>query len=211
METVVSSLQWEICLIYLDDIIIFARDFNTEMLHLRAVFQRLRSAGLRLKAKKCRLFQRSVVFLGHVVSAEGVSTDPDKVAAVRAWPTPQSVTEVRSFLGLASYYRRYIRGYASIAKCLHKLTEKNKKFVWTDECSQAFDQLKQALTEAPILSYPTADGPYILDTDACDVSIGAVLSQQQEGHENVISYASRSFTKPKPRYCVTRKEMLSLV
>ena len=109
------------------------------------VLQRLRSANLKLNPKKCVLFQRKVSFLGHVVSGEGVSTDPSKTEAVSAWPVPSSIGEVRSFLGLTSYYRRFVHGYAKIAKPLHELTENGKEFVWTQECDKAFDALKENL------------------------------------------------------------------
>ena len=211
METVLAGLQWDICLIYIDDIIVYGKTFKESLKNIETVFERLRIAGLKLKAPKCKLFSKSVSFLGHIISDSGIKTDPEKISAVKEWPIPVNVTEVRSFLGLCSYYRRFIPKFADIARPLHRLTEKGQKFVWNSECEQAFGTLKKYLTEAPILAYPDFSKPFILDTDASDTSIGAVLSQVHEGKERVVCYGSRSLTKSERKYCVTRKELLSLV
>ena len=137
----------------------------------------------------------SVIFLGHIVSSDGVSTDQEKVTAVREWPTPTTATQVRAFLGLCSYYRRFVRGFADVAKPLYKLTEKGSQFAWSDECESAFKLLKAKLTSAPVLAYPTSEDPFILDTNASNQGIGAVLSQVHEGQEQVVAYYSRSLMK----------------
>jgi hypothetical protein len=211
MEAVLAGLQWEICLIYLDDIIIAGRTFEDMMVNLEKVFDRLAQAGLKLKAKKCHLFAKQVNFLGHVISEEGVATDPEKTAVIKNWPTPANVTELRSFLGLCSYYRRYVESFAAKAKCLHLLTEKGRPYVWTQECQDAFMLLKDLMTRAPVLGHPDFSKPLILDTDASQNAIGAVLSQMQDGKERVLAYASRALTKAERRYCVTRKELLAVV
>ena len=211
METVLSGLQWDICLIYHDDIIVIAKSFDEMLQNLETVFNRLSSAGLKLKAKKCHIFAEQVEFLGHIISTEGIATDPKKVEIVKEWKEPSNITEVRSFVGLCSYYRRYIKGFASIVKPLNKLTEKKQKFVWTEDCQAAFETLKSKLTQAPILSFPNFDEPFILDTDASNTAIGAVLSQNIEGQEKVVAYASRALTKSERKYCVTRKELLAVV
>ena len=179
MERVISGLPWEVCLLYLDDIIVHAKTFEAELERLRSVFTTLREAGLESRPKKCRLFKKRVVSLGHVVSEEGVSTDPEKIKAVCEWPTPTSASALRSFLGLCSYYRRFVRGFANIAAPLHRLTENGRAFVWTSECDVAFQRLKQVLSQAPVLAYPTSAGAFVLDTDASNTGIGAVLSQKQ--------------------------------
>lgn len=179
MERVLSGLPWEVCLLYLDDIIVYAKTFEAELERLRSVFTRLREAGLKVSPKKCHLFKKRVVFLGHVVSEEGVSTDPEKIKAVCEWPTPTSASALRSFLGLCSYYRRFVRGFANIAAPLHRLTENGRAFVWTSECDVAFQRLKQVLSQAPVLAYPISAGAFVLDTDASNTGIGAVLSQKQ--------------------------------
>ena len=130
MELVLRGLHWEQCMVYLDDIIVFYHDFDQALESLNMVFHRLQSAGPKLKSKKCALFQRSVKFLGHVVSQEGVSCDPDKVSCVKEWKVPECVTEVRSFLGFASYFRQFIPEFTAIAMPLTRLTGKHSRFCW---------------------------------------------------------------------------------
>ncbi len=211
MERTLAGLNWNTCLVYLDDIIVPAPSFDEAITRIRAVFTRLQETGLKLSPKKCHLFKKQVEYLGHVVSEEGVKTDPQKISAVRGWPTPTTVSEVKSFVGMASYYRRYVRGFAEIAKPLHRLGEKQKPFQWTEECEDAFNSLKVALTSAPILAFPTTTDKFILDTDASHFACGAVLSQIQDSEEKVIAYFSKSFSKEQRRYCVTRKELLAIV
>ena len=211
MESVLSGLQFETLLVYLNDIIIPCTTFEQGLQRLEQVFRRLRQAGLKLKAKKCSLFQQEVVYLGHKVSKEGIHTDDAKISAVKEWPTPQNVHEVRSFMGLCSYYRKFIKNFAEIARPLHKLTEKNVKFVWSDNCTQAFQKLKECLICAPVLAYPSLDHTFILDTDASNDSIGAVLSQVIDGQERVIAYGSKALLKAERNYCVTRRELLAAV
>lgn len=211
METVLSGLQWQVCLIYLDDVIVYGKTFE-EMLHnLELVFEKLRAAGLKLKARKCTLFSKQVKYLGDVMSEEGVETDVEKVEAVRKWPEPVNKTQVRSFIGLCSYYRKFIANFAEIARPLHRLTEASVAFKWTNECQVAFDALKAKLTSAPILTHPDFSKPFILDTDASQNAIGAALSQIQNGQERVVAYASKVFSKTERRYCVTRKELFAVV
>ena len=130
VDMALAGLTWEICLAYLDDLIIFSRTFDQHIERLQRVFDRLVQAGLKLKPSKCALFQRRVKFLGSIVSGEGIEPDPEKVQAVAQWPTPQNVTEVRAFVALASYYRRHIKSFAEIARPLHELTKKDVRFYW---------------------------------------------------------------------------------
>jgi len=211
MDLALNCLNFNMCLVYLDDIIVYSSTVEIHMICLRKLFDRLRAVDLKLKPSKCSLLRAEVSFLGHVVSGEGVSTDPGKIVLVRDWPTPGDVKEVRSFLGLASYYRRFVPTFAEIAAPLHALTAKNKLFEWTSDCDRAFVRLKLALISSPILAMPNDADPFLLDTDACDVSIGAILSQIQSGVERVIAYASRSLSKPERNYCVTRRELLAIV
>nr|CAH8829254.1 unnamed protein product [Trichobilharzia regenti] len=215
MQTVLAGLVPKKCLIYLDDIIVFGQSLEDHHANLRAVFQRLRESNLKLQASKCKFLQKSVNFLGHEITPQGVHTDSSKTQAVLNWPTPKSTTDVRSFMGLASYYRRFVQNFASIAAPLHRLTEKGRKFVWTNECQVAFDTLKKRLTSPPVLSFPdtsAGSGPFILDTDASAHAIGAVLSQTtSDGQIRVIAYASRMLDKRETRYSTTRREMLALV
>jgi len=210
MNLALNGLNFNMCLVYLDDIIVYSATVEEHLVRLRKLFDRLRIADLKLKPSKCSLLRAEVNFLGHVVSGVGVATDSSKIELVRDWPKPCDVKEVRSFLGLASYYRRFVPTFAEIAAPLHALTAKNKQFDWTSNCDRAFMRLKSALISSPILAIPNDADP-LLDTDACDVSIGAVLSQVQNGVERVIAYVSRSLSKPERNYCVTRKELLAIV
>lgn len=211
MERVLDGLQWKTALVYLDDVIVFGSTFEQELGRLEEVLQRLRKANLKLSPKKCLLFQHEVPFLGHVVSSGGVRTDPGKVAAVADWPTPSNVAEVRSYLGLCTYYRRFVPNFATLAAPLNRLTKKGASFRWDEACQAAFDSLKAALVEAPVLPYPDPKLPYLLDTDASAEGVGAVLSQVKDGKEHVVAYYSCKFSKPERNYCVTRKELLAVV
>ena len=208
MDAVLAGLKWSTCLVYIDDIVIPGKTFQAHLTHLRTVFERLKGAGLKLKPKKCHLCLQKVKFLGHIVSADGIQTDPQKTEKVSNWPTPTSSKEVQKFLGLASYYRRFVKDFATIAKPWCRLTEKNVVFRWTNEAQTAFVELRRRLVTTPTLAFPDYDFSFILDTDASDVGVGAVLSQRQrDGSERVIAYGSRTLSRPERRYCVTRREL----
>src|SRR6188768_3179422 len=211
MDLTMVGLNYQICLVYLDDIILMSRTVDEHFDRLVMILERIRSAGLKLKPSKCSLLQRKIAFLGHVISDAGITTDPAKIEAVSTWPTPKNVTEVRSFVGLASYYRRFVKDFAAVAAPLHALTGKNVRFHWTPECQVAFDELKQRLVTSPVLPMPKDEGEYRLDTDASNEAIGAVLSQVQDGEERIIAYASRTLSGPEKNYCVTRRELLAVI
>uniref|UniRef100_A0A1B0GHP0 RNA-directed DNA polymerase n=2 Tax=Lutzomyia longipalpis TaxID=7200 RepID=A0A1B0GHP0_LUTLO len=211
MENTLQELIPERCLIYLDDILIPAKSFSQSVENLKLVLARLQQAGLKLNPKKCSLFQRKAHFLGHIVSAEGVSTDPDKIRAVAEWPIPRNKKEVQSFLGICAYYRSYIQGHSHIAKPLNSLTEKATQFHWTEECQRAFERLKECLIAAPILAHPQQSGEFILDCDCSGFAIGCVLSQVQDSRERVIGYYSKSLSRSERNYCATRRELLAVV
>lgn len=211
MELVLAGLIGDACLVYLDDIIIVGRTFDEHLKNLELVLSKIRSANLKLSPKKCSLFKQQVSFLGFVVSQEGVRTDPEKITAVKDWPVPKDKTQVRAFLGLCSYYRRFVKNFSDIAKPLHKLTEEKRHFFWDEECEAAFEELKKRLCNTPILGYPDAENDFIVDTDASDFGIGGVLSQQKGDQEVVIAYFSKSLSKPERNYCVTRRELLAVV
>lgn len=149
--------------------------------------------------------------MGHRLTAEGVSTDEDKVMAVKAWPRPQNLHELRSFLGLCTYYRRFVPNFAQVAASLHELTRKSQPYHWSEAAEKAFQQLKKLLCTAPVLAYPIAGQKFILDTDASSYGIGGVLSQEINGTEKVIGYYSRVLSKPERNYCVTRRELLAVL
>ena len=171
MDCVLAGLQWSSCLVYIDDIIIVGRSFEEQLHHLQQVFDRLKSAGLKIHPSKCHFLQKKVNFLGHIVSTEGVP----QTLPVKEWPTPTQVSKRDT--AVLNYYRRFIKNFATIAKPLHQATEKQAHFKWTEHCAQAFNQLKDNLTSTPILAMPDWTKPFILDTDACETGIGVVLSQ----------------------------------
>lgn len=211
MERVLSGLQWNTAMIYLDDVICIGWSFQKAYHNVIAVLERFRACGLKLHPKKCNFFQKEVKFLGHIVSAAGVHTDPDKISVVRDWPLPHSADHVKSFLGLCTYYRRFVEGFATLAAPLHRLVDKRGKFVWDEEADGAFSRLKRALCTAPVLPFPDPSAPYVLDCDASNHGIGGVLSQVKNGHEYVIAYFSRALSRPERNYCVTRRELLAIV
>ena len=172
---------------------------------------RLILANLKLKPSKCKLLQEKVKFLGSMVSADGIEPDPDKIQAIVDWPQPTNLTELRAFVGLANYYRRHIEGFSNIAKPLSDLTKKNRPFFWGDDQQQAFETLKNRLVNYPVLAPPIEDGKYIVDTDASNFAMGAVLQQEQNGVNRVIAYASKTFDAAQMHYCTTRKELAAVI
>ncbi|KRZ52550.1 Retrovirus-related Pol polyprotein from transposon [Trichinella nativa] len=207
METALRGLVRSKCLVYLDDVIVFGKTAEGHTARLREVLRRLREVGLKVKPKKCRLIKRKVAYSGHIISEKGIATDPCKTCAV----TPTCVTELRQFLGLASYYRKFVNGFANIAAPLHRLLEKRAEWDWSKAFQSAFDALKYHLTSAPILAYPEFHRRFTVDVDVRGNGLGAVLSQREGKTERVVAYASRTLTKAACRYCATQKEILSLV
>ena len=173
--------------VFIDDILVYSKDAHEHEQHLKIVLQTLREKKLYAKLSKCDFWLKEVSFLGHIVSAEGIRVDPIKIEAVVNWKPPRNVIEVKSFLGLAGYYRRFVRGFSVIAFPLTKLLRKGIKFEWTDKCHNRFKQLKGMLVEAPILTQPTSGKEYTLYSDASGISLGCVLMQD----EKVVAYASR--------------------
>ena len=181
MSRVLQNLRWDIALLYLDDIIVFSKTFEEHLVNLSKVFDRLQNAKLTLKPTKCFFGREKIRFLGHIVSAEGLEPLPDKCQAVKEFPTPRKVRDVRAFLGLVGYYRKYIKNFSKIAAPLTDLTKRETSFQWNDSCESAFQTLKTKLLKAPILAYPDYSKDYILYTDASSEAVGMVLSQIQDG------------------------------
>ena len=185
METCLGDLHLNWCLIYLDDITVFAKTQEEAITRLGTVFQKLREVGLKLKPSKCEVFKTSLLYLGHIVSEDGIRTDPEKIKVILQWPVPLTVTDVRSFLGLTNYYWRFLKGYTKIARPLTTLISgenadtKKALVVWTSECQEAFEQLKKLCTEAPVLAYPDFTKPFKLHIDVCNRGLGAILYQEQ--------------------------------
>ncbi|MCG8620490.1 MAG: RNA-directed DNA polymerase, partial [Proteobacteria bacterium] len=204
MEDCLGDLNLNWCIVYLDDVIVYSQTPEEHLERLEAVFKKLSSHGLKLKPSKCTFFKEEITYLGHLITADGVATDPSKIEVVKNWPTLETVSDVRSFLGFVGYYRRFIKGFSQIAKPLYQLTRglesqskktAKKTFVkFGEKEEEAFRILKKACTTAPILAYPNYSLPFILHTDSSTDGLGAVLYQKQEEGTRVIAYASRALT-----------------
>ena len=198
--------------VYIDDVLVFSRTLEEHLQHLCNVIQRLSEAGLKLKPSKCRFIREEVEYLGHVITPYGLKTNPRITSSVKGFPRPRNMTELRRFLGLCSYYRRFVHNFSKIASPLRALTRKDAEFSWTTEREHSFQTLKQKLTSTPVLAYPSFDKSFILETDASIEGIGAVLSQPQEdAMVHPVAYASRSLTAAERNYSITELETLAVV
>ena len=168
MDRVFHEVTWKFVLVYIDDIIIYSKTYEEHLEHLKDVFTLLGNAGLKINLEKCDFFKTKLIFLGHIITINGIAPDPAKIEKVQHYPVPQNKTNVRAFVGLASYYRRFVKSFATIAKPLHNLTKRSAIFEWKPEHQLAFDSLKERLTSAPIMTYPDFSKRFILATDASD-------------------------------------------
>jgi hypothetical protein len=223
METCLGELRDEMCVPYLDDIIVFSATFDEHISHLRKVLQRLKEHGVKLEPKKCSMFKREVLFLGRIVSAEGYTLDPSTVAPVlRLKETlPKTVKDVRKLMGFLNYYIRYIENFSSIAKSIYDLLKSygdindnkvkakgkrgaqpppNQSITWTTADQSALEKLIECLIDLPLMAYPEPNSPYVLHTDASKSGLGAVLYQEQNRKLRVIAYGSRTLTAAENNY-----------
>ena len=220
MHDCLGDLHMNWCIVYLDDIISFSDTKEEHLKRLEAVFQKLAAAGLKLKPSKCFFFREETEYLGHVVSGKGVATNPKKVKTVTKWPTPKTVHDVRSFLGFAGSYRRFIKDFSKIAKPIRevitglenqsKRTAKKTLIEWSEAADSAFVHLKELCTSTPILAYQDYQLLFVLHTDSSSEGLGAILYQRQEGKLRVIAYVSRSVSKSESHYPAHKLEFLAL-
>ena len=217
MESCLGNYHLKYCIIYLDDIIIFSKTPEEHISRLRKVFQKLDEAGLHLKPSKCEFFKDRLEYLGHILSSKGIETNSKKIAAILNWPQPRNITQIRSFLGFCNCYRKFIKGYAQVAKPLYQLLtgenakKKTNEVEWTEQCKQAFNKLKEICSDTPILAYADYSKCFKVHTDASEQSLGAVLYQDQDdGTTRVIAYASRNLSKSRKRYHSSKLEFLAL-
>lgn len=196
---------------YLDDLVLVTESFKEHLELLSIVFARLKEAGLRLNPDKCHFCKSELKYLGHIVSGAGIATDPEKVRAIQEFPTPKNVKNLRSFLGLASWYRRFVEGFATATRPLTKLLKKSTRWCWNSGQEEAFQELKRRLSSTPILSCPDWTQTFVLQVDASNDGLGAALTQNQAGREVVIAYASRLLSDQEKKYTTTEKEALALV
>ena len=198
--------------VYIDDVLVFSHSLEDHLEHLRLVIRCLQEAGLKLNPHKCQFVRQEVEYLGHLITPEGLRPNPRLVAAVKEFPVPQNLKQLRQFLGLASYYRRFVAGFSKVAQPLHRLTRKDAPFEWDPRCQDAFDLLMRKLTEAPVLAYPSFDKDFTLEMDASILGIGAILSQaQDDGQLHPVAYASRSLSPQEANYSITELETLAVV
>ena len=210
MDAILQGLNWQCCLVYLDDVIIYSKDINEHAKHLEQVFAALSRANLRLNSAKCNFAKEELRYLGHLISAKGIQPDSTKTDPLNQIPNPKNVHDVRALLGMLGYYRRFIRNFATIAEPLTRLLKAEVPFKWGPEQEQAKATLLREMTSQPILAYPDFSKPFILQTDASDVGVGAVLSQMQNGREHPISYASETLDQTKRSYSATEKEAYAI-
>ena len=198
-------------ILYLDDILIYSNNLEEHHKQVHTILETLLKNNLYAKLEKCEFDLPKVEFLGHILSGDGVATDPKKIKSVQDWPQPKCIKDVQRFLGLCNYYRRFVKSFANIAKPLHNLTKKNVKFKWNDKCEKSFQELKKKLTSAPILMHPDTSKQFIVECDASNFAIGAILSQKDsEGILHPVAYYSRSLHDAELNYTITDKELLSI-
>jgi len=212
MNRILLPLIGECLFVYIDDIVIYSRNIKEHMEYLRQVFEIFSKYNLSINLQKCQFFKKEVEVLGHVLTAEGLKTSPNKVQNIALWERPTNINQLRSFLGLASYYRKFIANFSIRASPLFKLLKKNSKFIWDDKCNDAFEDLRQCLLKDPILVYPDFNKPFIIRTDASTKGIGGVILQEEEdGMEHPISCVSRSLKPAEENYSITDLEGLALI
>ena len=213
MAHILSGYTGKFCHCFIDDIIIFSATFEDHLEHLRLVFERLKEAGIKLKPSKCVLAKEKVQYLGHTISPGEIRPDPENVTKIRNLEEPTTVKQIRTFVGMASYYRSFVKDFSRRAHPLTELTKQNVKFRWGAEEEAAFTDLKEALTTEPVLALPDFTKPFILMTDGSMTGLGAVLGQHHDGEprEQVIGYASRRTNKLEESYSACELECMALV
>ncbi len=212
MNDIFREYMDEFVVVYLDDILIFSKDQETHDKHVRLVLATLQEHGLYAKLEKCEFDKSSVAFFGYVISPDGIFMDKSKVETIHCWATPSSVKDVERFLGFANLYRRFIKGYSKITTPLTTLTCKDKPFSWNPTAQATFDTLKMAFTSAPILIHPDPAKPFIVETDASDFALGAILSQfGTDGLLHPVAFYSQKLTSAEINYLVYDKELLAII
>ena len=205
MDRVLTGLQGIELFVYMDDIVIYGNSLEDHSRKLRALLGRLKSAGLTLQPDKCHFLKKKIAYLGHIITQSGVKPDPKKIDAVKNFPIPKNQKNIKRFLGLIGYYRRFIQDFAKIAKVLNNLFKKGVRFQWTRVHQEAFETLRDKICHDPILQFPKFDKTFIVTTDASNFALGAVLSQGTIGQDLPISFASRTLNPAEVNYCTTKK------
>lgn len=210
MTVAMSGLTYDKCFVYLDDLVIFGRNLETHNKNLLDVFERLRTVNLKLNPSKCQFLKTEILYLGHLVTKDGILPDPNKITVIENYPKPKNSDEVRRFVAFSNYYRKFIYNFAILTLPLNRLCRKNIPFEWTKECEQSFQLLKKALMSPPVLQYPdfSKENEFILQTDASSLAIGAVLCNKDL---RPVAYASRPLNSAERNYPTIQKELLAVV
>lgn len=211
MDNVLRGLQNDICLVYLDDIVVFSTSLQEHMVNLEKVFQRLRESNFKVQMDKSEFLKLETAYLGHIISKDGVKPNPEKIAAIEKYPLPKTPKEIKQFLGLLGYYRKFIPDFARITKPLTQCLKKNRKITFDSDYINCFEKCKTLLTNDPILQYPDFTKEFNLTTDASNVAIGAILSQGPIGSDKPVCYASRTLNESETHYSTIEKELLAIV
>jgi hypothetical protein len=206
MNHILQPFLRKFVLVFLDDILIYSPTLEEHISHLNQVLAELRKHQLYLKESKCSFAQYSLEYLGHIISSKGVSTDPSKISAMLQWPVPTNMTQLRAFLGLTGYYRRFVKGYGVLAKPLTNIL-RLKQFAWSPEAQLVVDNLKVAMTRTPVLALPNFQDTFTIEIDACSEGIGAVLMQ----HGRTIAYLSKALGEKHRALSIYEKEFLALI
>ncbi|CAB5195545.1 unnamed protein product [Rhizophagus irregularis] len=211
MDEILEEYINDFVVVYIDDIMIYSENLKDHMEHVEKVLKKLQENNLIIKLKKCRFLERNIEFLGHIVGNDGLRPDDKKIEKIKEMKAPTTVKEVRSFLGLCSYYRKFVKNFSKIARPISDLRKKGIPFIWGREQQEAFEKLKEKLIQYPILRHPDWKKEFLLITDASGKGLGAVLSQKDEkGKEVVIAYASRSLLPAEENYPITELECLGI-
>lgn len=211
MNTILSELVGPRCLVYLDDVVIFGETLQEHNERLRQVFQRLREHDIQLEPDKCEFLKTELQYLGHIVTLNGVTPDPMKIKAIEEFPKPKTQKDIKSFLGLIGYYRRFLPKFSQLSKPLNDLLKKDRRWKWETEQEDSFNELKRQITNPPVLQFPDFTQPFVLTTDASDFAIGSILSQGKIGEDKPIAFASRSLSTAEINYSTIEKELLAIV
>lgn len=211
MNQILSKEIGKSCFVYLDDIVVYGRTLEEHNIRLNNIFKTLGAYDLRLQTEKCKLLKTEVVYLGHLITSKGILPDPSKTECVKNFPIPRKTRDIKSFLGLVGYYRRFIQNFAEIAKPLTKQLRKEVRFKWDDNCQKAFEIFREKLISPPILQFPNFSREFIITTDASTFALGAVLSQGKVGQDLPVAFASRTMIDAETRYTTTEQEMLAVV
>jgi RNase H-like domain found in reverse transcriptase/Reverse transcriptase (RNA-dependent DNA polymerase) len=210
MTIALAGLNYENCFVYLDDIIVFGKNLEQHNRNLIMVLDRLRKVNLKLNPEKCVFMKKSVLYLGHSISDKGIKPDPSKLESIRNYPIPKNADELKRFVALANYYRKFVRNFSILAAPLNKLQKKGVAFIWTPKCQEAFENIIEGLTSSEMLDYPdfSDDNTFVLTTDASKIGLGAVLAKS---NGKPVAFASRTLNKAETNYSTTEIELLAIV